>query len=86
MRLKNGFILQNVAGQTVILPDIGAVNMDMMITLNETGRFLWERLNQETDVDTLAAALLEEYDVSPETARSAVEGFIKQLEEHELLV
>ncbi len=85
MKLKEGFILQTVAGQTVVLPDMGAVNMDMMITLNDTGRFLWERMTRETDVDTLVAALLEEYEVQPEQARSAVEGFIDKLKGHDLL-
>ncbi len=85
MKLKDGFTLQSVAGQTVVLPDMGKVDMDMMITLNDTGRFLWERMEQETDVDTLVQALLAEYDVSPETAKAAVEGFVKRLEGHDLL-
>ncbi len=85
MKLKDGFSLQSVAGQTVVLPDLGVVNMDMMITLNETGRFLWERMTQETDVDTLVQALLGEYEVEPEQARRAVEGFVEKLKGHDLL-
>ncbi len=85
MRLKEGFTLQSVAGQTVVLPDMGKVDMDMMITLNDTGRFLWERMEQETDVDALVQALLAEYDVDLETAKTAVEGFVKRLEGHDLL-
>ncbi len=85
MKLKSGFTLQSVAGQTVVLPDMGAVDMDMMITLNDTGRFLWERLEQETTVDALVAALLADYDVQEPQARAAVEGFIQKLEGHGLL-
>ncbi len=85
MKLKDGFSLHAVAGQTVVLPDVGVVNMDMMITLNETGRFLWERMTEETDVDTLVQALLSEYDVAPDRARAAVEGFVEKLKGHDLL-
>ena len=45
MKLKEGFILRTVAGETVALPTGGLTNFDMMITLNDTGRFLWEKLS-----------------------------------------
>ena len=44
MKIKEGFILRTVAGETVALPTGGVTNLDMMITLNGTGRFLWEKL------------------------------------------
>ena len=44
MKLKDGFILRTVAGETVVLPTGGVTDFDMMITLNDTGKFLWERL------------------------------------------
>ena len=50
MKLKSGFLLREVAGQVVVLPTGGNLDLDMMITLNETGKFLWERLESETDV------------------------------------
>ena len=46
MKLKEGFILRTVAGETVVLPTGGVTNFDMMITLNGTGRFLWEMLGK----------------------------------------
>ena len=44
MKIKDGFLLQDVAGNTVVLPTEGDLNM--MITLNETAKFLWEKLEQ----------------------------------------
>jgi hypothetical protein len=58
MKLKDDFILRNIAGQTVALPSGGDLDLNMMITLNETGAFLWERLQQETDEAALVAALV----------------------------
>ena len=85
MKLKDGFILRDVAGQTVVLPSGDELNLNMMITLNETGKFLWERLNQETDEAALVAALLKEYDVDEPTAKAAVAGFVAKLNENGFL-
>ena len=85
MKLKDGFLLRNVAGQAVVLPMGGTVNLNTMITLNETGAFLWERLEKETDEAALVAALLEEYDVSEATAIKSVAAFIDKLNNHGFL-
>ena len=58
MKLKEGFILQEVAGETVVLPTGDDLDMNMMITLNSTARFLWERMEQETTKDALVDALV----------------------------
>ena len=85
MKIKDGFILRSVAGQTVVLPTGEELDLNMMITLNETGTFLWEHLQQETDQAALVAALLSEYDVDEATAAKAVEGFVKKLNDNGFL-
>lgn len=85
MKLKEGFVLRQVAGQAVVLPGGDALDLNMMITLNDTGAFLWERLQEETDEDALTAALLAEYDVDGETARKAVRTFVEKLTENGFL-
>lgn len=79
MKLKDGFVLRQVAGQAVVLPSGDALDLNMMITLNDTGAFLWERLQQETSEDALVDALLSEYDVDAGTARKAVLAFVEKL-------
>lgn len=85
MKIKDGFLLRQVAGQTVVLPTGGELDLNMMITLNDTGAFLWERLQSETDEAALAAALLEEYDVDAETAQKSVADFVKKLDDNGFL-
>ena len=80
MKIKDGFLLRSVAGQTVVLPMADELDLNMMITLNETGAFLWEHLQSETDQEALVAALLAEYAVDEDTARNAVVGFVAKLE------
>ena len=85
MKLKDGFLMRNVAGQTVVLPSGDDLDLNMMITLNGTGAFLWERLQNETDENALVAALLAEYDVDQETARKAVAAFVQKLSDNGFL-
>ena len=79
LKLKDGFILRQIAGETMVIPSGGELDLNMMITLNETGRFLWERLQNGTTEEALVAALLEEYDVDEATARKQVVKFVEKL-------
>ena len=85
MKLKEGFILREVAGQIVVLPSGDDLDLNMMITLNDTGKFLWERIEKGAEVDELVAALLGEYDVDEANARAGVERFVAKLENNGFL-
>ena len=85
MKLKEGFLLREIAGQMVVLPSGGDLDLNMMITLNDTGAFLWERLQQETEEAALVAALLAEYDVEENRAAAAVAAFVEKLRENHFL-
>ena len=85
MKLKDGFILRTVAGETVVLPTGGVTDFDMMITLNDTGKFLWERLVVGAEEADLVKDLLTEYDVSEELATQSVAAFVARLKELDFL-
>ena len=85
MRLKDGFIMREVAGQIVVLPSGDDLDLNMMITLNEVGKFIWLQLENDTDEAAIVSAILKEYDVDKATAEEAVSGFIKKLNEHGFL-
>ncbi len=85
MKLKSGFILKEVAGDIVVVPSGDTLNLDMMITLNETGAFLWKILETGADESELVSALLEEYDVTPEMAAECVKDFGEKLNENGFL-
>lgn len=85
MKLKDGFILRTVAGETVVLPTGGVTDFDMMITLNDTGKFLWERLAVGAEETELVSALLAEYDVTEELATQSVAAFVARLKELDFL-
>ena len=80
MKLKENFLLRQVADTWVVMP-IGQEMLDFngMLTLNETGAFLWQRLQEGADLEGLVKALTAEYEVSAETARADAEEFCKKL-------
>ncbi len=86
MKLKDGFALRQVGGHSLVVP-VGAqtVNFNGMITLNETGAFLWQQLQQESTAEALTAALLAEYEVTAEVAAADVAAFIEKLRQAALL-
>ncbi len=85
MKLKEGFILREVAGEHVVLSVGGEVDLNGMITLNDTGCTLWKRLEQEAELSDLTAALLAEYEVDEPTAQAAAQRFVEKLKELDLL-
>lgn len=80
MKQSPDFLLRDVADSLVLVP-VGAATERFpgMITLNETGKLLWEALETEQTLDTLTAKLLEEYEVTQAQAQTDVEAFLKKL-------
>ena len=86
MKLKSGFMLRQVAGQYMVVPLAErSTELHGMLTMNESGAFLWELLSQEQTAETLTAALLENYDVTEAVAAQAVADFVAQLEREQVL-
>ncbi len=88
MKLKEGFVLRQVAGSYVVVA-VGLQTLDFkgMIRLNETGAFLWKQLAEnECTEESLVAAMTNEYDVDDKTASEDVSVFVRSLQEADLLV
>ena len=87
MKVKDGFVIRNIAGQYMAVP-VGKRMKDLhgMIALNETGAFLWNLLREDQSLDNLIQALLNEYDVSPELARSSILEFLDILSSEKVLL
>ena len=82
MKLKEGFVLREIAGECVVVSINSAVNLDGMITLNDTAKTLWRALEGGVEsVDELVDALMAEYEVDEQMARKAAESFISKLGE-----
>ncbi len=87
MKIKDGFILKSIAGTNIVVPTgSNTVSFGSVITLNESGVFLWERLSNDVTEEDLVTALLSEYSVDKATAKRDVKEFIEKLSKAELLI
>ena len=87
MRIKNGFVLREVAGQVMVIAT-GEASKDFhgMIKLNATGKLIWTGVQEGLSVEEIAKKLQELYEVSLEKAIEDTEAFIEQMKEMEFIV
>ena len=80
MKIKNGFVVREIAGQCIVVA-LGEASKSFngMIRLNETGTFIWSMLEKGAEIDDIVNAVVEEYDAKLETVRSDVERFVSTL-------
>lgn len=80
MRRNENFILRQVADMSVIVPLRAAAEaFPGMISVNETGAFLWELLEQEQTLQSLGDALCAAYSVEQEQAEADAAAFLDKL-------
>ena len=86
MKIKDGFLLKKIAGSTVVVP-VGdtLVNLQLMLSLNESGAFLWQQLQKDCTKDDLLAAMQAEYAVDAATAAADIDAFLNTLKENHIL-
>ncbi|MBS5620324.1 PqqD family protein [Eubacterium sp. AF34-35BH] len=85
MKIKQGFILRNVAGNNVVVP-VGEATIDFngMMSLNETGAFLFEKMIEGTTKEQLIEQLMSQYEIDADTAKNDVEEFIEKVKKENL--
>lgn len=86
MKIKSGYVLKHVGEQIIVVP-IGqvAVTFQGIITLNQTGKFLFESLQEETNFEKLVDKMVTNYDIDEQTAKRDIKTFIDKLIAHEII-
>ena len=86
MKINGEYVLREIAGEYILVP-IGNTAMEMngMITLNEVGVFIWNKMQDEYTCEQLLKSVLDEFDIDEEHARSDLTEFLQQLEEAHLI-
>ena len=83
MKIKEDFVLRKVADSYVVVP-VNKLTLDFngIINLNETGAFLFEKLQNDCEKADLLKAMLDEYE---EKASADIDTFIQKLREADVL-
>lgn len=80
MKRSPNFLMRQVAGSWVVVP-VGAAAREFpgMIRLNQSGKLIWELLEQDQTAESLTQALLDRYNVTETQARQDVDAFLAKL-------
>ena len=82
MKFKQEFVLREVAGENIVIPLSGlGEQFNGLITLNESGAFIWKQIETEKSKEEIVDALLEEYEVTREQAQKNVDELCAQMEQ-----
>lgn len=80
MKIKDSFVLRQVAGTWSVLPLASeTLNLDGMLVLNDAGALLWKKLEKGCEISALADTLTDAYVVSHEQALSDATEFVEKL-------
>lgn len=85
MHIKEGYILQEVAGTFLVMPTGSEDGLKRVITLNETGAFMWRLLEKGLTRDEIVAKTEEEYDAPREIIEQDVDRLLDRMRDAELL-
>lgn len=86
IRIQDGFSVRKVLDVYIIVgTGKDAYMPNCIMSLNETGAFLWDILVNGSDRETLIAKLVDAYEVSDESAARDVDTFLAQLTERALI-
>ena len=82
MRIKEGFVIREVAGQIMVIAT-GEASKDFhgMIKLNATGRDIWEGLQAGLSEDEIAGKLQDKYQIEESEAKADTVAFLNKMGE-----
>lgn len=87
MHIVPGFLIREIAGETVAIPTgQAAQQLSGLIALNDSGKFLFDLLQADQSEEALIQALTDAYDVDESVARTDVAEFLALLRKHGMLV
>lgn len=86
MRLIGGLCVHKVLDETVAVPTQEAAHrLSGLVSMNETGEFLFQLLQTTQTKESLVQALLENYEIDPKAAELDVMNFLEILKSNNLL-
>jgi len=80
-KMKSKFVVRAVGNELILVPLTGNVaQMNELFTMNETGRFIWENINENNTVEDIQTLMTDAFSVDVEIAKKDIESFIHKLE------
>ena len=77
MKVKTGYLVREIADCHIVVP-IGERVIDFkgIMTLNDTGSFIWKCLSHDISYSQLLHSVLDEYEIDETTAKADLDEFL----------
>jgi methyltransferase-like protein len=76
-------VTRKTGNEYVLVPITNNIaDMNSVYTLNETGAFIWEKIDGKRSVEDIIDALADEYDIDQQTAEADVFSFIENMRKY----
>ena len=86
MKVKNDFISRTIADEHLLIPTgEAALRVKGLISLSESGAFLYQTLRNDCTRNELVSALTAEYDVPASVAEADIDAFLEQMRQLDML-
>ncbi|MEN6313049.1 MAG: PqqD family protein [Clostridiaceae bacterium] len=80
MKIKEGFMLREIAGSWIVVPlSNRVVELNGIMSLSESGALIWRKLEKGAEVKDLIDLIRSEYNVDSNTAAADVDEFISAI-------
>jgi hypothetical protein len=86
MKIKDGFILKDVAGSKIVIAT-GAqrINFNGVITFNDVGAEVFNMLDGTNSVEDIVSKISADYNVDSNIVKNDVEKLIEKMRKHNLI-
>lgn len=87
MHISENYILREIMDEYIVVPTgEEAMKFQGLVTLNETGAFLWKELQKsDRTKEELRDRLCREYEVDEEMAEQDLDEFLKHIQKHDIV-
>lgn len=85
MQVKDGLKIKKVSDYYLVVKDDVNLDFNKVVTLNKSGKLLFESLKEPQTTESLTNVLLNTYDVTEKQAIKDVKSFLNILKENNLL-
>ena len=85
-KTKDCFLMKEIADEYIVIPrGTEAINFNASVVFNEAGAFLWSKMQEFIDEETLAKELQAHYGIDEELAAKDTKAFLKKMDDNGLV-
>lgn len=82
MRIKEEYVLRSVADEWIVMnTNPESAHFNDIFALNDSAKFLWEKLAEGAEGSALVSAMAEQFDLDPAAAAVDADRFVRDMKD-----